>query len=151
MEIPDPPSWFASDTPDAMQGILIPKSLRFDTTPSKDQVELLDYAIKHVFVPPRLPSRADGNPQLESALLGLVRDYAASFKDRLQQGSDARSAWESICTMLAASTKLHEGGLTEGSVKTAITSMVPGGEMAFPTLLLQLLIFVHRRCAPNLY
>ena len=151
MEIPDPPSWFASDTPDAMQGILIPKSLRFDTTPSKDQVELLDYAIKHVFVPPRLPSRADGNPQLESALLGLVRDCAASFKDHLQQGSYARSVWELIYTMLAASTKLHEGELTEGSVKTAITSMTPGGETALPTPLPHLLISLHRRCAPNLY
>ena len=148
MEIPNIPSWVAPNTPDALQGIPIPKSLRSN---SQDEVELLDYAINHIFVPPKLPNRADGNPQLESALLGLVRDYAASFKDRLQQGSDARSAWESICTMLAASTKLHEGGLTEGSVKTAITSMVPGGEMAFPTLFLQLLIFVHRRCAPNLY
>ena len=147
----DLPSWAPPDTPDALQGIPIPKSLRFNATSSKDKAELLDYAIKHIFTPPRLPNRADGNPQLESALLGLVRDYAASFKDRLQQGSDARSAWESICTMLAASTKLHEGGLTEGSVKTAITSMTPGGETALPTPLPHLLISLHRRCAPNLY
>jgi len=130
MEDPDLPSWFAPHTPDALQGVPIPKSLQFNTTPSEDKVELLEYAIKHIFVPPRLPNRADGNPQLESALLGLVRDCAASFKDRLQPGSDAHSEWELICTMLAASTKLHEGELTEDSVKTAITSMAPGGEMA---------------------
>ena len=130
---PDLPSWFA---PDALQGVTIPKSLQFNPTPSKDEVELLEYAIKHIFLPPRLPSRADSNPQLESALLGLVRDCAASFKDHLQPGSDAHSAWEVIYTMLAASTKLHEGELTEDSVKTAITSMAPGGEMTLPTLLL---------------
>ena len=147
----DLPSWVAPATPDVLHGIPIPKSLRFNATSSEDKAELLDYAIKHIFAPPRLPNRADGNPQLESALLGLVRDCAASFKDRLQQGSDAHSVWKSICTMLAASKKLHEGELTEDSVKTAVTSMTPGGEMALPTLLPHLLISLHRRCAPNLY
>ena len=131
MENTDVPSSFAPDTPAALQGVPIPRSLRFNTTPSEDKAELLEYAINHIFVPPRLPNRADGSPQLESALLGLVRDCAASFKDHLQPGGDAHSSWELISTMLAASIKLHEGELTEDSVKAAITSMAPGGEMAF--------------------
>ena len=148
MENPRLQSWFA---PDALQGVTTSKSLRLNPTPSEDEVELLEYAINHIFVPPRLPNRADSNPQLESALLALVTGRAASFKDRLQPGGDAHSAWEVICTMLAASAKLHEGELTEDSVKTAITSMAPGGETALPTLLLHLLTLPGRRCAPNLH
>jgi len=151
MEIPGFLSLTAPDTPDALQRISMPKSLRFNTTPSKDKVELLDYAVKHVFVPPRLPNRADRNPQLESALLGLISDCAASFKDHLELGSDTRAAWELICTMLAAFAKLHDGELTEDSVKTALSSMAPGGEMAMAGLFLHILIFSHHRCTPDLY
>jgi len=150
MEIPDFLSLTARP-PDALQGISIPKSLRFNTTPSKDKVKLLEYAIKHIFVPPRLPSRTDSNPQLESALLGLICDCAASFKDHLELGSDARAAWELICTMLTAFAKLHDGELTEDSVKTALSSMAPGGEMAMAGLFLHLLIFPRHRCTPGLY
>jgi len=151
MEIPDFLSLTAPDIPDALQGIPIPKSLRFNTTPSEDKVKLLDYAIKHISVLPRLPNRADSNPQLESALLGLISDCAASFKDRLELGSDAHAAWELICTVLAAFAKLHDGELTEDSVKTALRSMAPGGEMAMAGLFLHLLIFYHHRCTPDLH
>ena len=37
--------------------------------------------------------------------------------------------------MLAASMKLYDGELTEDSVKTAISSTTPGGEMALAGLL----------------
>jgi len=132
----------ALDTPNAPQKIAIPKGFRFNTTPSKVEVELLDYAIKHVFVPPRLPNRADGTPQLESALLGLVKDCAESFKDRLDPGSDAYTGWDMICTMLATSAKLHDGELTEDSVKTAISSIAPGSKITPAGLLLYTLIFL---------
>ena len=151
MEISDFLSLTGPDIPDALQGISIPKSLRFNTTPSEAKVERLDYAIKHIFVPPRLPNRADINPQLESALLGLISDCAASFKDRLELGSDAHAAWELICAMLTAFAKLHDGELTEDSVKTALSSMAPGGEMAMAGLFLHLLIFSCHRCTPDLH
>ena len=130
MESPEPVLPFAPDAPEALQRIL-PKALRFNTKPSVDKVELLDYAIKHIFVPPRLPNRADGTPQLENALVGLVRDCAESFKDNLEPGSDAHAGWEIICTMLATAIKVHDGGLTEDVVNKTISSMVPGGEI-FP-------------------
>jgi hypothetical protein len=129
MERPISAPSFEPDMSDTLQRISIPKALRFTITPSKDKVELLDYAIKHIFVPPRLPNRADGTPQLESALLGLVRDCAEGFRDRLEPGSDAHTGWKSVCTMLATSAKLHDGELTEDSIKTAIAAMVPGGKM----------------------
>ena len=130
MESPHPLPLLAPGPPDALRRNSTLKSLRFNATPSKDRVERLDYAIKHIFVPPRLPSRADTTPQLESALFSLVRDSAESFKDCLEPGSDARAAWEMICTMLAASMKLYDGELTEDSVQRAISSRAPGGEMA---------------------
>jgi hypothetical protein len=119
----------APDTPDARLGISIPKALRFNgTKPSEDKAELLQYAIKHAFVPPRLPNRADSSPQVERALIRLVRDCAEGFKGRLEPKSGAQAGWEVICKMLATAAKLHDGELTEDSVKTAITSLAPGGE-----------------------
>jgi len=135
MEIPYPVPLLAPDRLDALPRISTPRALRFNTAPSKRQVELLDYAIKHVFVPPRLPNRADSTPQLESALFSLVKDCAESFKDCLEPASDSRAAWVIICTMLAASMKLYDGELTKDSVKTAISSTAPGGEMALAGLL----------------
>jgi hypothetical protein len=49
-------------------------------------------------------------------------------------------------------TELHDGELTEDSVKTALTSMAPGGEKHFAGLLPYLLIFSSlHRCTPNLH
>jgi len=129
MEGPEPVLPLASDTPEALQRIL-PKALRFNTNPSKDKVELLDYAIKHIFVPPRLPNGVDSTSQLENALLGLVGDCAESFKDNLEPGSDAHAGWEIICTMLATFIKVHDGELTEDVVNEAVSSMAPGGELS---------------------
>ena len=135
MENPYPVPLLAPDPPDALQRVETPKALQFDIAPSKDQVELLDYAIKHTFVPPRLPNRGDGTPQLETALFSLVSDCAETFKDCLEPDSDTRAAWEVICTMLAASMRLYDGELTEDSVYKAIRSTAPGGEMALAGLL----------------
>jgi len=128
MESSEPVLTLAPDAPEVLQRIL-PKTLRFNTSPSKHKVKLLDYAIKHIFVPPKLPNRADGTPQLENALLGLVRDCAESFKDNPEPGSDAHAGWEIICTMLANAIKVHDGELTEDVVNKVISSMAPGGEL----------------------
>jgi hypothetical protein len=152
MESPDVIPSHAPDTPDVQVEFSIPKALRFNSTkPSEDKAKLLHYAIKHIFVPPRLPSRADSTPQVESALTGLVRDCAESFKGHLEPESDAQAGWEVICKMLATAAKLHDGELTVDSVKTAITSMAPGGEKDFAGLLLYPLTFSLRRCSPDLH
>jgi hypothetical protein len=116
------------DVPEAPDAIPVPKALRFTFSPWRYQVNLLSYAIKHLFVPPELPNELDVNQHLESALLGVLRDCAQSFTRRLESGSDARAGWQIICTMLTSFTKLYSGGLTEDSVETALASMTPGGE-----------------------
>jgi hypothetical protein len=121
---------------DALLRTLNPQGTRPNTTPPKDEAEVLDYIIKHVFVPPRLPTGTDNSPQLETALLGFVRERAESFKDRLEPGSYAHAGWYRICRMLAASATLHEAELTEDSVKTALAAMAPGGEIFFAGFLL---------------
>jgi hypothetical protein len=130
--------------------ILNPKGTRPNTAPSKDEAEVLDYAIKHVFVPPRLPNGTDYSPQLEGGLLGFVRDRAESFKDRLEPGSDAHTGWDMICRMLAASATLYEAELTENSVETALTAMAPGGEKDFAGFLYTLMTSPPR-CTSNLH
>jgi hypothetical protein len=139
------------DSLDALLKILNAPGTRPNTTPPKGEDEVLDYAIKHVFVPPRLPDGTDNSPQLETALLGFVRERAESFKDRLEPGSVAHAAWGVICRMLAASATLHEAELTEDSVKTALAAMAPGGENFFAGCLLYVLMISLPRCTSNLH
>jgi hypothetical protein len=40
---------------------------------------LLDYAINHIFLPPRLPNASDHSPHLEAGLIALVREFAGDF------------------------------------------------------------------------
>jgi hypothetical protein len=141
----------APDSLDALQKILKPKGTRPNTTPSKDEAEVLDYAIKHVFVPPRLPNGTDNSPQLESALLGFVRERAESFKDRLEPGSDAHAGWDMICRMLAAAAALHEAELTEDSIETALAAMAPGGEKYSAGFPLHVLMTSLPRCTSYLH
>jgi hypothetical protein len=116
------------DVPEAPDAIPVPKSLRFTFSPWEYQVNLLSYAINHLFVPPGLPNQPEVTQRLESALSGLVRDCAQSFTRRLESRSDARAGWKIVCTMLTSFTKLYSRGLTEDSVETALASMALGGE-----------------------
>jgi hypothetical protein len=124
------------DVPEAPDAIPVPKALRFTVSTSRYRANLLSYAIDHLFVPPELSNELDVTQDLESALLGLLRDCAQSFTRRLESGSDASVGWKIACTMLTSFTKLYSGGLTENSVETALASMAPGGERAFASLLL---------------
>lgn len=117
MEHPDPRSSLAPDGTDGLN--VLP--------PSQCNIELLDYAINHIFVPPRLPSRADGNPRLEASLLRLISDLAGAFTSRLEPESAPRVGWDIISKMLMASAKLHEDELTDKSINNALASMKPGG------------------------
>ena len=103
----------------------------FDLQPSKANTKLLEYAINHIFVPPRLPNRADGTPKLEAALLRLVRDLARAFTNRLEPGSAPHVGWEMISKMLSSSAELHEDELTADSINAALASMEPGGSILF--------------------
>jgi hypothetical protein len=123
------------DVPEAPDAIPVPKALRFTFSPWRYQVNLLSYAISHLFVPPAVPNQLDVTQHLESALLGLVRDCAQSFTRHLESGSGARAGWQVICTMLTSFTKLYSKGLNEDSVETALASMALGGERAFASLL----------------
>jgi len=128
MEHPDSAPLLALDGPN---DIPLLRDLEFELPPSKSNTKLLDYAINHVFVPPRLPNRADGTPKLEAALLRLVRDLARAFTGRLEPGSTPHAGWEVISKMLTAFAELHEDELTENSIDAALASMGPGGSILF--------------------
>ena len=101
----------------------------FQIQPSKSNRKILKYVINHIFVPPRLPNRADGTPTLEAALLSLVSDLARAFTSRLESKSTPRVGWEVISKMLSTAAELHEDELTEDSINAALTSMEPGGSI----------------------
>ena len=130
MEHPDSePILLAPDPVDPPTDNPVLKDLQFELPPSKSNKKFLNYVINHVFVPPRLPNSADGTPKLEAALLGLVRDLARVFTDRLEFDSAPRAGWEIISKMLSTSAELYEDELTEGSIRAALDSMEPGGSI----------------------
>jgi hypothetical protein len=106
-------------------------NLELELPSSKGNKKLINYAINHIFVPPRLPNKADGTPKLETALLSLVRDLAWAFTGCIEPGSAPRVGWEIISKMLSAFAELHEDGLTEDSISAALASMEPGGSIVF--------------------
>lgn len=109
----------------------VTKDLYFRIQPSKSNKQILNYVINHIFVPPRLPNKADGTPTLEAALLSLVSDLARAFTNRLEHESTPRVGWEIISKMLSTLAELHEDELTEDSINAALASMEPGGSILF--------------------
>ena len=109
----------------------VTRDLRYELPPAKGNRKLLNYAINHIFVPPRLPNKADGTPKLEAALLGLVRDLATTFTSSLEPESTPRIGWEIISKMLSTSAELYEDELTDDSINAALASMEPGGLILF--------------------
>jgi len=107
----------------------VSRDLQFELPPSEDNREFLNYVTNHIFVPPRLPNRADGTPKLEGALLSLVRDLARRFTNCLKPESAPRVGWEIISKMLSTSAELYEDELTEDSIYAALSSMEPGGSI----------------------
>jgi len=119
----------APDAIDLSNDNQVSRDLQFELPPSKGNRKFLNYVINHIFVPPKLPNRADGNPKLEAALLGLVRDLARRFTNCLKPESAPRVGWEIISKMLSTSAELYEDELTEDSIYTALSSMEPGGSI----------------------
>ena len=125
------PIFLAQDPVDPPIDDRVARDLRYELPPSKGNRKLLNYAINHIFVPPRLPNRADGTPKLEAALLGLIRDLAQTFTSSLKPESTPRVGWEIISKMLSASAKLYEDELTDDSINDALALMKPGGSILF--------------------
>ena len=121
------PMLLALDPIDTPNDNPVSRDLQFELPPSEDNREFLNYVTNHIFVPPRLPNRADGTPKLEGALLGLVRDLARCFTNCLKPESAPRGGWEIISKMLSTSAELYEDELTEDSIYAALSSMEPGG------------------------
>lgn len=46
-----------------------------------DKEKLLDYAINHIFLPPRLPNASDSSYSLEAGLIALVREVVDDFAE----------------------------------------------------------------------
>ena len=46
-----------------------------------DKEKLLDYAINHIFLPPRLPNASDSSYGLEAGLTALVREVVDDFAE----------------------------------------------------------------------
>ncbi len=132
MEYPSSePILLAPDSMDPPVDNPVTKDLRFELPPSKGNRKLLKYVFNHIFVPPRLPNRADSTPRLEAALLGLVRDLARAFTSCLEPESTPRVGWEIISKMLSTSAELYQDELTEDSINSALASMEPGGSILF--------------------
>jgi hypothetical protein len=125
------PILLAPDPIDPANDDPVSVDLQIELPPSKGNRKLLNYVINHIFVPPRLPNKADGTPKLEAALLGLVRDLAREFTSCLEPESAPRVGWEIISKMLSTSAELYEDEVTEDSIYAALASMEPGGSILF--------------------
>jgi len=99
--------------------------VRVETMPTDDKEKLLDYAINHIFLPPRLPNASDHSPHLEAGLITLVRDFAEKFV----QVEDVQSTdWVTVTRMLASMSRVHDGGtMSEHTVAKEIDAMQCGG------------------------
>jgi hypothetical protein len=97
-----------------------------ETMSTDDQEKLLDYAINHIFLPPRLPNASDYSPHVEAGLIALVRDVADSFV----QVEDAQSTgWVTVTRMLASMSRVHDGrAMSEHTVAKEIEVMQCGGK-----------------------
>lgn len=114
MEHPD------SGPTDGPNDISVLRDLEFELLCSKGNTKLLNYAINHIFVPLKLPNRADGTPRLEAALLRLVRDLV----------------WPSPVVssprvLPMPNGRLYEDELTENSIETALAPVELGGSILF--------------------
>jgi len=98
----------------------------FQAMSTDDKEKLLDYAIKHIFLPPKLPNASDHSPRLEAGLIALVRDFA----DKFVQAEDARSTdWVTVTRMLASMSRVHDGkAMSAHTVAEEIEAMHCGGK-----------------------
>lgn len=97
----------------------------FAAMSTDDRENLLNYAINHIFLPPRLPNASDHSPHLEAGIIALVREFADSFV----QPEDVRSTgWVTVTKMLASMSRVHDGrAMSEKTVAEEIKAMGCGG------------------------
>lgn len=86
----------------------------------------LEFIINHVFLPPKLPDKADENfEEKDSALLGLVLGTAKAYQKQLP-GPYPR--WNSCVRMLSTMSDLQNGkSLAKAKLSNAIRNMGAGG------------------------
>ena len=97
----------------------------FETMSTDEKKNLLDYAINHIFLPPRLPNASDHSPNLEAGLIALVLEFA----DKFVQAEDAQSTdWVTVTKMLASMSRVHDGkAMSKHTVAAEIEAMRCGG------------------------
>lgn len=83
-----------------------------ETMSTDDRENLLNYAINHIFLPPRLPNSSDHSPDLEAGIIALVREFADNFA----QLEDVQfTDWVTVTKMLASMSRVHDGrAMSEG-------------------------------------
>lgn len=95
---------------------------------SIDQVDSdnLEFIINHVFLPPKLPDKADENSQeKDSALLGFIKDSAEAYQKQLE---GPYPKWESCIKMLSSMAELQSSySLPKAILIDAIGKMCAGG------------------------
>lgn len=86
----------------------------------------LEFIINHVFLPPKLPDKADENfEEKDSALLGVVLGTAKAYQKQLP-GPYPR--WNSCVRMLSTMSDLQNGkSLAKAKLSNAIRNMGAGG------------------------
>lgn len=94
----------------------------------------LEFIINHVFLPPKLPDKADENvEEKDSALLGVVLSTAKAYQKQLP-GPYPR--WNSCVRMLSTMSDLQNGkSLAKVKLSIAIRNMRAGGNTFFFFLL----------------
>ena len=97
----------------------------FETMSTDDRENLLNYAINHIFLPPRLPNAFDHSPHLEAGIIALVREFADNF---VQPEGAQSTDWVTVTKMLAAMSRVHDGrAMSEKSITKEIEALGRGG------------------------
>ncbi len=97
----------------------------FEAMSTDDRENLLNYAINHIFLPPRLPNASDHSPHLEAGIIALVREFADSF---VQSQDDSSTDWVTVTKMLASMSRVHDGrAMSKKTVAKEIEAMGRGG------------------------
>lgn len=96
----------------------------------------LAYAIRHTFLPPKLPNGDDSNPEHEQTLLRIVLHSLRAFSDCVDH--ESRDAVVAATAMINSLEKIHGtvgSHLTVGEqpLREALEALPKKGELAFQT------------------
>ena len=88
----------------------------------------LNYIINHVFLPPKLPQKDDGDATKSVALIEEVLAALKLFQAHVSE--QEKSIWTSCLKMVGNMIHLrdHSGGLVAEEVETMLREMMDGGK-----------------------